>query len=164
MIAAVKTVLARLHGPKARFNIISTEQMLKSLGVITSVLTALLIAVGGIALVVGGIGIMNIMLVSVTERTREIGIRKSIGAKRRDIMRQFLTEAVVLCLGGAVAGMAVGIAGARIVAAATPLQPDLAWWIFLLAVGFATGVGVLFGTYPAWKAARLDPIEALRYE
>ena len=111
VIAAIKTVLARLHGPKARFNVISTEQMLKSLGVITSVLTALLIAVGGIALVVGGIGIMNIMLVSVTERTREIGIRKSIGAKRRDIMRQFLIEAVILCLGGAAVGMAVGIVG-----------------------------------------------------
>ncbi len=164
VMAAAKTALARVHGPKETFTIMSTEQILKVIGSMTIILTVLLIAVGAIALVVGGIGIMNIMLVSVTERTQEIGTRKALGAKRADIMGQFIMEAVFLCLCGAFCGILAGIGGAKIVAVATPVKPLMSWWIYLLAVGFAVGIGMLFGTYPALRAARLDPIEALRKE
>jgi len=113
---------------------------------------------------VGGIGIMNIMLVSVTERTREIGIRRAIGARRRDIMTQFLVEAAFLSLMGGAIGVALGMIAARLVSQMakwpTMVQPEAV----LMAFGFATGIGLIFGFYPARRAATLDPIEALRYE
>ena len=128
------------------------------------ILTLLLAAVASIALLVGGIGIMNIMLVSVTERTREIGLRMAVGARRRDILVQFLVEAVTLCLIGGLVGVIAGLGGAALVA-------NLAGWPVLIeplalviAVAFSGAVGVFFGYYPARKAARLDPIDALRYE
>jgi putative ABC transport system permease protein len=128
------------------------------------ILGLLLAAVASVSLVVGGIGIMNIMLVSVTERTREIGLRMAIGARGREILAQFLIEAVTLSLIGGAIGVGLGIAAAFIVA-------DLANWpaligasSILLAVGFSAAIGVFFGFYPARKAARLDPITALRYE
>jgi putative ABC transport system permease protein len=130
----------------------------------TRVMTLLLAAVAGVSLVVGGIGIMNIMLVSVTERTREIGLRRAVGARQRDILAQFLTEAVTLCLLGGLIGVAVGVGASLAIA-------EIAGWRVLLgpmpiaiAVGFAAAIGVFFGWYPARKAASLDPIEALRYE
>jgi len=130
----------------------------------TSVMTALLAAIASISLVVGGIGIMNIMLVSVTERTREIGIRMAIGALGSDVMTQFLVESVVMSLLGGVVGLAAGVAGAALVSRlagwATAVPPSAA----LLAVGFSAMVGIFFGFYPARKAAALDPIQALRYE
>ncbi|HEY3109007.1 MAG TPA: FtsX-like permease family protein, partial [Chloroflexota bacterium] len=150
------------------FTVQSQEDLLQVAGQITGVMTLLLGAIAGISLVVGGIGIMNIMLVSVTERTREIGIRKAIGARRRDILAQFLTEAIVVSvLGGAVGvGLGIGIAqmasgidlnGQRL---QTLVGPDS----ILLAFGVSAAIGLFFGSYPAMRAARLNPIEALRYE
>src|SRR5438874_4292130 len=131
-------------------------------------LSRILYAVGpglvGIALVVGGIVIMNIMLMAVAERTREIGIRKSLGARRRDILRQFLVEATTLAIVGAAGGVAVGIGLAGAVAATTPLPAAVAPWSILVGVVLGAGVGVIAGVYPASRAARLDPIAALRHE
>jgi putative ABC transport system permease protein len=128
----------------------------------TNVFTTLLGAVAAISLLVGGIGVMNIQLVSVTERTREIGIRKAIGARRADILTQFLTEAVVLSLLGGLAGVAAGIIGSQFRIAG--VQPAIATYSVFLAFGAALAAGLFFGTYPAARAARLRPIEALRFE
>ena len=123
-----------------------------------------LIWIAAISLVVGGIGVMNIMLVSVTERTREIGIRKSLGAKTKVITLQFLTESVILCLIGGIIGLVLGIAGAYAACAVINITPKITWWVILLALAFSSGVGLFFGIYPARKAAKLSPIEALRRE
>jgi putative ABC transport system permease protein len=128
------------------------------------VMTLLLSAVAGISLLVGGIGIMNIMLVSVTERTREIGLRLSLGARGSDVLTQFLVEAIVMSLSGGALGVAVGFIGGEVVRALTGWSTVISPQIVLLALGFAGGVGVFFGFYPARRAAALDPIEALRYE
>ena len=130
----------------------------------TQTMTGLLAGIAGVSLVVGGIGIMNIMLVSVTERTREIGLRMAGGAKGRDVLFQFLVEAVVLSLVGGLAGVAVGFGLSegvtRFLAWPTSVPPNA----IMLAVGFAATTGIFFGFYPARKAARLDPIESLRFE
>jgi putative ABC transport system permease protein len=128
------------------------------------ILTLLLAAVASVSLVVGGIGIMNIMLVSVTERTREIGLRMAVGARARDILSQFLSEAVVLSLAGGLIGVALGIASAYAIGHFAGWRTELSTMAFVLSVGFAAAVGVFFGFYPARKAARLAPIEALRFE
>ncbi len=130
----------------------------------SKVMSMLLGAVASISLVVGGIGIMNIMLVSVTERTREIGIRIAIGAKRRDILLQFLTEAVLLTTCGGIIGMLLGVIGARVVAELVGWPTLISVNTIVVAFAFSAGVGVFFGFYPARKAASLNPIEALRYE
>jgi putative ABC transport system permease protein len=130
----------------------------------SKVMSMLLGAVASISLVVGGIGIMNIMLVSVTERTREIGIRIAIGAKKRDIMLQFLTEAVLLTSCGGILGMVIGVAGAKIVASLVGWPTLISINTIVISFAFSAGVGVFFGFYPARKAAGLNPIEALRYE
>ncbi|GFO69859.1 multidrug ABC transporter substrate-binding protein [Geomonas limicola] len=130
----------------------------------TRVMSLLLGAVASISLVVGGIGIMNIMLVSVTERTREIGIRIAIGAKERDIMLQFLTEAVLLTTCGGIIGMLLGVGGAQLVASIVGWPTLISVQTIAIAFAFSAGVGVFFGFYPARKAASLNPIEALRYE
>jgi putative ABC transport system permease protein len=137
------------------------------LGVISSVMriiTGVLSAVAGISLLVGGVGIMNIMLVSVTERTREIGLRKAIGATYRDIMTQFLIESVMLSLIGGSIGVVLAAIPSYFVGRWLNINLLLDWMSIALAIGFSVGVGVLFGVYPASKAARLDPIDALRYE
>lgn len=132
--------------------------------IIMEVLTAFIACVGAISLIVGGIGVMNIMLVSVTERTREIGIRKSLGAKTRVITMQFLTESIILCLIGGIIGLVFGIAGAYAACAIIDITPKISLWIVVLALMFSCGVGLFFGIYPARKAAQLSPIEALRRE
>jgi putative ABC transport system permease protein len=130
----------------------------------TDVMTALLAAIASISLLVGGIGIMNIMLVSVTERTREIGIRMAIGARGSDVLSQFLIESIVLSVIGGAFGIAVGFAGAQAIASFTGWSTSIAPAMVALAMGFSAAVGIFFGFYPAKKAARLNPIEALRYE
>ena len=147
------------------FTIIKQADVVAIFGDITGALTIFLGAIAAISLLVGGIGIMNIMLVSVTERTREIGIRKAVGAKRRDIRIQFLVEAMVLSLIGGFLGMGLGFIGSRIIATLVErLTPVVTWDIILLATGFSAAVGLFFGFYPANRAAALNPIEALRYE
>jgi putative ABC transport system permease protein len=130
----------------------------------SKVMTYLLAAIASVSLLVGGIGIMNIMLVSVTERTREIGLRMAVGARARDILTQFLVEAVTLSLIGGVIGIALGIGGSNAISALAEWRTVLAPSAILLAFGFAAAIGIFFGFYPARKASRLDPIEALRYE
>ena len=164
----ITAVLREEHGvayaDEDDFQLFSQSDLLDTAGQITGVLTAFLGAIAGISLLVGGIGIMNIMLVSVTERTREIGIRKAVGALRRDILTQFLLESVVLSLIGGIAGIILGWAIATVAGRLIDLEAPLALGTVLLATGFATAVGLVFGIYPAWRAAGLRPIEALRYE
>ncbi len=132
--------------------------------IIMSVLTAFIACVGAISLIVGGIGVMNIMLVSVTERTREIGIRKSLGAKTKIITMQFLTESIILCLIGGIIGVTIGIVGAYVACSIIDIQPNITIWLILIALLFSSGVGLFFGIYPARKAAQMSPIDALRSE
>ncbi|MCD5413843.1 MAG: ABC transporter permease [Clostridiales bacterium] len=142
----------------------SAEGQLEIINNVMGVLTGVISAIAAISLLVGGIGVMNIMLVSVTERTREIGIRKALGAKHRDIMTQFLVEAVIISgIGGAI-GTTLGIVLSYIIAIFVKVPPSTDFTTVLIAVAFSAGVGIFFGLYPANKAAKLDPIEALRYE
>jgi putative ABC transport system permease protein len=146
------------------FTIFSQSDLLDTFDTVTATLTTFLGAIAGISLVVGGIGIMNIMLVSVTERTREIGIRKAIGALKRDILTQFLLEAILLSVVGGLIGIALGWTISTAAGRALDIVTVVSLSNVLLATGFATAVGVIFGLYPAWRAANLRPIEALRYE
>jgi putative ABC transport system permease protein len=147
------------------FVISTSEQMVEDFRKITSLTALVMIVLSSIGLLVGGIGVMNIMLVSVTERTREIGTRKAIGARRSDIVMQFLTEAVVLTGLGGIAGMTLGWMISLIVRAVMPDLPTVVpLWAAVLGVGVSVGVGLFFGIWPANKAARLDPVVALRYE
>ena len=130
----------------------------------TQVMTLLLAAIASISLLVGGIGIMNIMLVSVTERTREIGIRMAIGARGKDVLTQFLVESIVMGVAGGLAGLLIGIAGAKVLAYFTGWQTDISPIVMIISIAFSGAVGVFFGYYPARKAAALNPIQALRYE
>jgi len=149
---------------KDDFSLNRQEAFLRLYEQLTGALYRVAIGVGAITLVVGGIGIMNIMLVSVTERTREIGVRRAIGARRATILLQFVVESsLVAALGGAV-GTGLGLAVAQIVSLVSPLAAAATWSAVLLGVLFSGGVGLLFGLWPAWRASRLDPVEALRYE
>jgi putative ABC transport system permease protein len=149
---------------KQDFTVLSQADAVQTLNSVTSTLTYLLGGIAAISLIVGGIGVMNIMLVSVTERTREIGIRKAIGAKKRDIMTQFLVESTVLSVLGGAIGILISIIGSWIVTTFTSLSATIALYSVFLAFGFSVCVGIFFGMLPAWKAAKLRPIEALRYE
>ena len=146
------------------FSVMSQEDILSMAEQVTGILTIFLGAIAAISLLVGGIGIMNIMLVSVTERTREIGIRKAVGAKRRDILMQFLVEAVVLSVIGGLLGILLGAGIAILVEQSGLMTTVVSTESVLLATGFSVAVGLFFGIYPSMRAARLHPIEALRYE
>jgi len=175
-VAAIDQAMARRHKPgpggEKDYSVGSMTEMQQRMGEMTGAFTLLLSGIAVVSLLVGGIGIMNIMLVSVTERTREIGIRKAVGAKDADILQQFLVESVVISLLGGLLGIAVGVAGAQLV-------PRLPIWQMLsggewksvvspgsivMSFGFSFVVGVFFGIYPALKASKLNPVEALRYE
>jgi putative ABC transport system permease protein len=160
----VKSQITRILKPRFgdQFTVFSQEQTLSLLGSLLGTLTVMLAGIAGISLVVGGIGIMNIMLVSVTERTREIGIRKAVGARTYDILSQFVIEAVMLSVLGGIIGILIGAGGALALSSVVPTL--VSWWSVVLAFFFAAAVGVFFGVYPAWKASKLDPITALRYE
>ncbi|MDD5041576.1 MAG: ABC transporter permease [Candidatus Peribacteraceae bacterium] len=161
-------ILLNAHGitdtSKQDFTVLSQADAVETLNAVTSTLTYLLGGIAAISLIVGGIGVMNIMLVSVTERTREIGIRKAIGAKKRDIMTQFLVESTVLSILGGAIGILISVIGSWIVTIYSSLEATIALYSVFLAFGFSVCVGIFFGMLPAWKAAKLRPIEALRYE
>ena len=146
------------------FNIRDMTEMTKTLASTSVLMTNLLLSVALISLLVGGVGIMNIMLVSVTERTREIGLRMSVGARARDILRQFLVEAVALCLAGGAIGIVVGCGCSYLVTLILQWPTQTSLPAILASVIVSASVGIIFGFYPAWKASKLDPIEALRYE
>ena len=147
------------------FFVSTAEQMVDQFRSVTSIIALVMVVLSSIGLLVGGIGVMNIMLVSVTERTREIGVRKAIGARRSDIIMQFLSEAVVLTALGGLIGMLFGWGVSRVVRIAMPSLPTMVpLWAAGLGVAVSVGIGVFFGIWPASKAARLDPVEALRYE
>lgn len=164
----IKQVLRRRHnlrpGQADDFEVRDMAEMTNTLSSTTTLMTNLLLSVALISLVVGGVGIMNIMLVSVTERTREIGLRMAVGARGRDILRQFIAEAVVLCLVGGAVGILLGHGGSLLVQMFLRWPVETSPGAIAAAVLVSAGVGILFGFYPAWKASRLDPIEALRYE
>ena len=140
------------------------ETLTEMVDKIINVFTTFVAGISAIALVVGGIGVMNIMLVSVTERTREIGIRKSLGAKTSTILLQFLTESIILCLIGGIIGFILGVLMAAAVAEFAGITIAVKWTTIAIAVGFSSAVGIFFGLYPARKAAKMLPIEALRRE
>ncbi len=164
-IAQIKDILIKRHAHKEDFTIQTQGAMLETMNTILGVLTAVLGGIAGISLIVGGIGIMNIMLVSVRERTREIGIRKALGARNRDIMAQFMIEAITLSGAGGVIGILLGVGLALLIPVfVTVLPTSVSAWSIIMAFTFSAAVGVFFGVYPARRAALQDPIQALRYE
>lgn len=157
-------ILESRHQAKGIYSAQSGFKGLDSLNKVLNIVTGILGAIAAISLLVGGIGVMNIMLVSVTERTREIGIRKAIGAKTRDIKVQFLMESIILCLIGGAIGTIFGITAGKIIGAILKIHVPVSIGVILIAFLFSSAIGIFFGLYPASKAAKLDPIEALRYE
>ena len=164
VISQLQSRLVKKFKSEDNFNIFSQTEMLSTVSEVTGTMTAMLGGIAGISLIVGGIGIMNIMLVSVTERTREIGIRKAIGAKKSDILIQFLIESVVLSGMGGLLGLITGIAGSGMISGLVGFETVISPRILIIAIAFSVFVGVFFGIYPANKAARLNPVDALRYE
>jgi putative ABC transport system permease protein len=164
VIAAMRGI--RGLGPREEnnFALIASAQIMELFNRFTSVIFLVMLALSSAGLLVGGVGVIGIMLISVTERTREIGIRKAVGATKREILWQFLFEAVTVTCIGAMIGMLIGAGGAYLVAALTPIPASVPFGAIVAALVMAAVAGVLFGMWPAWKAARMDPVEALRYE
>ncbi|MGK5509968.1 ABC transporter permease [Brevibacillus formosus] len=156
--------LNRRHDRENYYQIDSIENALGEMDSFSGTFTTIFSVAAGIALFVGGVGVMNIMLVSVTERTREIGIRKALGARYGDIMLQFLIESMIVCLIGGTIGVLLGIGTAMFASQYVEVPPLLSWESIVIAFGFSSAIGIFFGFYPAHKAARLHPIDALRYE
>ncbi|MBE7465928.1 MAG: ABC transporter permease [Planctomycetes bacterium] len=173
-VSAAKVLIDRFyetaHGMSGRphedrdFQVVVAQELLKQVEQAQQIFNIVMLCSAGISLVVGGIGIMNIMLANVSERRREVGIRRAVGATKADILKQFLFESLIICLVGGIMGCLVGIGFAYLVHQLTGWQVTLALWGMFVAVGVSLLDGVAFGTFPAWKAASLDPIEALRYE
>jgi putative ABC transport system permease protein len=152
------------RGEPNNFGISTQDSLLDIYNQLTGATALVLTAISFVALMIGGIGVMNIMLVSVTERTKEIGIRKAVGATRFNILSQFLIEAVALTAIGGFAGLAVGEVASLLMNKYSPLPAFVPLWAIAVGLGISALIGIIFGLWPAWKAARLDPIEALRYE
>jgi ABC-type antimicrobial peptide transport system permease subunit len=161
---SVQTILTDAHGGTQDTSVLAPGMKGSSSDRTLRLLTMMTVGMAIVALIVGGVGIMNMMLVSVTERIHEIGLRKAIGATNHQILRQFVTEAFVLCLVGSVIGLFTSIVAVEMLRLYTSLQPVIVWWVALLASLISLVIGVLFGAIPALKAARMDPIEALRHE
>ena len=161
---AIRTLRGLRPGEETNFDIITQDKLLETWDKVTGVFFLVMIVLSAVGLMVGGVGVVAIMMISVTERTREIGVRKALGATRREILWQFLVEASTLTLIGGAAGMMVGGLIAFIVAKTTPLPAAVPLWAIVAALGAAAFTGIVFGIYPAARAARLDPVEALRYE
>jgi putative ABC transport system permease protein len=167
-LADIERVMRIRHGLRADdpndFDLVTQDAALRVWDQISRATFLALVVISSIALMVGGIGVMAIMTITVTERTREIGVRKALGARRREILAQFLAEAVFLTMLGGVLGIALGAGIGYAVHYFTRFPVSLPWWSFAIGIGFSASVGILFGLLPAFKAARMDPIEALRYE
>ncbi|MDD9150037.1 ABC transporter permease [Sporolactobacillus sp. CQH2019] len=163
-MSGIQRAMGQVYSNSDDYTVINQQDIMNTMDSVTQTMTLLLGGIAGISLLVGGIGIMNIMFVSVTERTREIGIRKAIGAKRRDILLQFLIESTVLSMIGGLCGVAVGLLAGRIYTAVTGGQTVFSIAIILFAFLFSALIGIIFGVFPANKASRLSPIEALRFE
>ncbi|MFP7734769.1 ABC transporter permease [Priestia aryabhattai] len=157
-------LLNNLHDTEDAYKVQNLEEIADSIGSVTRIMTTIIGSIAGISLLVGGIGVMNIMLVSVTERTREIGIRKALGASKRQILTQFLIESITLTLIGGLLGIGLGAGGAALVSLFAGWPSLISWQVVLGGVLFSMTIGIVFGMLPANKAAKLDPIEALRYE
>lgn len=157
-------LLNNLHDAEDAYQVQNLEEIADSIGNVTRIMTTIIGSIAGISLLVGGIGVMNIMLVSVTERTREIGIRKALGASKRQILTQFLIESITLTLIGGLLGIGLGAGGAALVSLFAGWPSLISWQVVLGGVLFSMTIGIVFGMLPANKAAKLDPIEALRYE
>ncbi len=161
---SIKATLLASHKGDENFTVVTQDDMLDLFSQFLNMATAMVSAIAAISIVVGGIGIMNIMLVTVTERTREIGIRKAVGATNRAILFQFLMESMVITLLGGLIGLGMTIVASIVIKSQTPLTPAITWSVLWLAVGGSALIGIIFGLIPALRAARKDPIEALRYE
>ncbi len=163
-IEAIDRVMYAKYKDEEKYNITSQKELLSTISETSRILTMMLAGIASVALLVGGIGIMNIMLVSVAERTREIGVRKAIGARKIDIIMQFLLESVVLTSLGGILGVIIGIVGSKVMSYIAGWTTVITPWSVIVAFSFSILIGLFFGIYPARKAASLDPIEALRYE
>ena len=161
---AIKAALLKNHNGEEDFTITTQDQLVNTTDSVFKALTTFTAAVASISLLVGGIGVMNIMFVTVTERTKEIGIRKAVGATRTQILAQFLTEALVITLTGGIIGILASIVIGYVIRSQTTIQPALDPWIILLATGVSLGVGIIFGTWPAIRAATKEPTDALKHE
>ena len=161
--AAAREMLNKYHNDQDYEVVVPLELLLREEET-KRIFKIVLASIAGISLLVGGIGIMNVMLATVTERTREIGVRRALGAKKRHIMWQFLVETVVLSVGGGLLGIALGLSIPKIVEYYTDMEPVVTPAAPALAFGISVGIGLLFGLYPAWRAAAMDPVEALRHE
>lgn len=164
VIATMRSARGLRPGEPNDFSIVKQEELLALFDRLTGVFFAVMLGLSSIALLVGGVGVIAIMMISVTERTREIGIRKAVGATRREILWQFLFEAATLTLIGGAVGMVLGGSAAYIVQATTPIPATVPVWAIVAALSMAAIAGILFGLWPAWRASRMDPVEALRYE
>ncbi len=160
----INAILANTHKDAGDFTVTVPAGLLEQKKRTSNIFKIVMICIAGISLLVGGIGIMNIMLATVLERTREIGIRRAIGARQADIIRQFLTEAVMISILGGLVGIAFGFSLSQIIAAAAGWSTVVTFASIAVAFGVSVGIGLLFGIYPAVQAAKLDPIEAIRYE